>query len=118
MLFVVLGAVGIAIATTHRRLAPGRRCLPPRSSERDDFALDPTFSRRFPAILAASAIMGVVVWALAYGSRARGSTPANGVLVQVASLCLLVGAGPCCLRRRRGSLRRLDANSCELLKDR
>ena len=91
LLFVVLGAVGIAIATT---IAGWLQAvlLAATLRERDEFALDDTFKRRFPAILAASLIMGAVVSALAYG-MSPWFEPANGVLVQVASLLLLVGTG-------------------------
>jgi len=91
LLFVVLGAVGIAIATTiagwlHAAL------LAATLRQRDEFALDRTFKRRFPAILAASLIMGAVVWALANG-LSPWFEPQNGVVVQIASLLLLVGTG-------------------------
>ena len=91
LLFVVLGAVGIAIATT---IAGWLQAvlLAATLRERDEFALDDTFKRRFPAILAASLIMGAVVSALAYG-MSPWFEPANGVLVQIASLLLLVGTG-------------------------
>ena len=66
LLFVMLGAIGIAIATS---IAGWLQValLAATLRERDDFALDHTFKRRFPAILAASALMGAVVWVLAYG---------------------------------------------------
>jgi putative peptidoglycan lipid II flippase len=91
LLFVVLGAVGIAIATT---IAGWLQAvlLAATLRERDEFALDATFKRRFPGILAASLVMGAVVWALAYG-MSPWFEPANGLLVQVASLLLLVGGG-------------------------
>ena len=64
LLFVVLGAVGIAIATTIAGWLQAA-LLAATLRERDEFALDQTFKRRLPAILAASLIMGAVVWALA-----------------------------------------------------
>ncbi|HEY9519962.1 MAG TPA: lipid II flippase MurJ, partial [Methyloceanibacter sp.] len=60
--------------------------------ERDEFALDRTFKRRFPAILAASAIMGAVVWALVH-VLGPWFEPKNGAVVQVGALILLVGSG-------------------------
>jgi putative peptidoglycan lipid II flippase len=91
LLFVVLGAVGIAIATT---IAGWLQAvlLAATLRERDEFALDRTFKRRFPAILAASAIMGAVVWALAFGLN-PWFDPKNGIAVQIAALFLLVGTG-------------------------
>ena len=91
LLFVVLGAVGIAIATT---IAGWLQAvlLAATLRGRDEFALDLTFKRRFPAILAASAIMGAVVWALAYGLN-PWFDPKNGIAVQIAALFLLVGTG-------------------------
>jgi putative peptidoglycan lipid II flippase len=91
VLFVVLGAVGIAIATTIAGWLQAA-LLAATLRERDEFALDRTFKRRFPAILAASLIMGVVVWGLAYG-LSPWFKPSNGVVVQIASLFLLVGTG-------------------------
>jgi putative peptidoglycan lipid II flippase len=91
VLFVVLGAVGIAIATTIAGWLQAA-LLAATLRERDEFALDRTFKRRFPAILAASLIMGVVVWGLAYG-LSPWFEPSNGVVVQIASLFLLVGTG-------------------------
>src|SRR5262249_43263999 len=66
LLFVVLGAVGIAIATTiagwiHVVL------LASTLRERRQFVFDQTFNRRFPAICTASLIMGAGIWALAHG---------------------------------------------------
>jgi putative peptidoglycan lipid II flippase len=91
LLFVVLGAVGIAIATS---IAGWLQALLLAATlrERDEFALDLTFKRRFPGILAASLIMGAVVSALAYG-MSPWFEPESGVLVQITSLLLLVGAG-------------------------
>ena len=59
---------------------------------RDSLALDRTFRRRFLGIVAASALMGVVVFALVH---LLGSwfAPASGFLVQATALGLLVGMG-------------------------
>jgi putative peptidoglycan lipid II flippase len=91
LLFVVLGAVGIAVATS---IAGWLQValLAGTLRERKQFAFDQTFNRRFPAICAASLIMGAAVWALAHGLSAWFE-PLNGVVVQVAALTLLVGTG-------------------------
>jgi putative peptidoglycan lipid II flippase len=91
LLFVILGSVGIAIATT---IAGWLQValLAGTLRERKEFVFDRTFKRRFPAILIASLIMGAAVWALTHG-LAAWFEPVNGVVVQVASLVLLVGAG-------------------------
>ena len=65
---------------------------------------------RLLAILAASVIMGAVVWALAYG-MAAWFEPANGVIVQVASLVLLVSAGLAVYAGVAAALGALDAKS-------
>jgi putative peptidoglycan lipid II flippase len=91
LLFVVLGAVGIAIATT---IAGWLQValLAGTLRERKQFVLDQTFNRRFPAICIASLIMGAVVWALSHG-LAAWFEPESGAMVQIASLILLVGTG-------------------------
>jgi putative peptidoglycan lipid II flippase len=109
VLFVVLGAVGIAIATTIAGWLQAA-LLAATLRQRDEFALDRTFKRRFPAILAASAIMGAVVWALAYG-MSPWFEPRNGVLVQIASLLLLVGTGLAVYAGTAASLGAFDAKS-------
>jgi len=91
LLFVVIGAVGIAVATSIAGwLQVG--LLAGTLRERKQFVFDQTFNRRFPAICAASLIMGAVVWALAHGLSAWFE-PLKGVVVQVAALTLLVGTG-------------------------
>jgi len=91
LLFVVLGSVGIAIATTiagwiHVALLAGTL------RERRQFVFDQTFNRRFPAICTASLIMGAGIWALAHG-LSTWFEPASGPVVQIASLVLLVSTG-------------------------
>ena len=89
LLFVVIGAVGIAVATSIAGwLQVG--LLAGTLRERKQFVFDQTFNRRFPAICTASLIMGAVVWALAHGLSAWFE-PLKGVVVQVAALTLLVG---------------------------
>ena len=76
LLFVVLGAVGIAIATT---IAGWLQVtlLAATLHGRDEFALDRTFKRRFPAVVAASLIMGAVVFQnMGALRRAMGRRPA------------------------------------------
>jgi putative peptidoglycan lipid II flippase len=91
LLFVVLGSVGIAVATT---LAGWIQVvlLAATLRERKEFVFDQTFTRRFPAICVASLIMGAVVWALAHGFAAWFE-PVSGAVIQVASLILLVASG-------------------------
>lgn len=109
LLFVVLGAVGIAIATT---LAGWLQAalLAGTLKERGEFALDQTCKRRLPAILAASLIMGAVVWALVYG-LGPWFEPKNGAVAQVAALLLLVGSGLAVYAGTAAALGALDANS-------
>jgi putative peptidoglycan lipid II flippase len=109
LLFVVLGAVGIAIATT---LAGWLQAalLAATLKERGEFALDQTFRRRLPAILAASLIMGAVVWALVYG-LGPWFEPVNGAVVQVAALLLLVGSGLAVYAGTAAALGAFDAKS-------
>jgi putative peptidoglycan lipid II flippase len=109
LLFVVLGAVGIAVATTIAGWLQAA-LLAATLRKRDEFALDRTFKRRFPAILAASLIMGAVVWAFAY-ALSSWFEPANGVLVQVASLLLLVGTGLAVYAGTAADLGAFDAKS-------
>ena len=90
ILFVILGAVGIAIATTisgwlHVALLAGTL------KSRGEFALDATFRRRCPRICIASLAMGGVVWVMAHILN-DWFTPENE-LMQVAALAFLVGIG-------------------------
>jgi putative peptidoglycan lipid II flippase len=90
-LFVALGAVGIAIATTlsgwlHVAL------LTHTLRQRGEFALDATFRRRFVAILGASFLMGAAVWALMWLLE-PWFAPANWIIVQGAALMCLVAGG-------------------------
>ena len=90
-LFAVLGSVGIAIATA---IAGWLQAvlLAYTLKQRGDFELDAISKRRFPAILAATLIMGVVVFLLTR-LLGGGFAPENGILVQAASLAGLVGGG-------------------------
>jgi putative peptidoglycan lipid II flippase len=91
MLLLVLGAVGIAIATT---IAGWLQVvlLAGTLHARKEFALDATFRRRFPAICGASLVMGAVVFAMALGLEAYFA-PDEGLVVQVLALAALVGTG-------------------------
>jgi putative peptidoglycan lipid II flippase len=91
VLFVILGAVGIAIATTlagwlHVALLAGTL------KSREEFTLDATFRRHFPGICVASLIMGAVVWGLAH-ALGPWFAPEEGLLVQTIALVVLVGTG-------------------------
>ena len=109
LLFVVLGAVGIAIATTIAGWLQAA-LLAGTLKERGEFALDQTFRRRLPAILAASLIMGAVVWALVHG-LGPWFEPKNGAVVQVAALLLLVGSGLAVYAGTAAALGAFDAKS-------
>ena len=91
LLFLAIGATGIAVATT---IAGWLQValLAGTLHTRGDFALDQAFKRRFPRILAATLLMGFVVWALAH---ALGSWfgPGNLLIAQVGALAALVGGG-------------------------
>src|SRR5262249_13029778 len=90
-LFVVLGAVGIAIATAVAGwLQVG--LLAATLSQRGDFELDAISRRRFPAIVAATLIMSGAVFMLMRLLDA-GFAPENGLLVQACSLAALVSGG-------------------------
>ena len=90
-LFVILGAVGIAIATT---IAGWLQVvlLAGTLRRREEFALDATFRRRFPGICIASLGMGGVVWVMSY-ALGGWFAPGNGLIVQTIALALLVGTG-------------------------
>jgi putative peptidoglycan lipid II flippase len=90
-LFVILGAVGIAIATT---IAGWLQVvlLAGTLRRREEFALDATFRRRFPGICIASLGMGGVVWVMSY-ALGGWFAPGNGLIVQTIALSLLVGTG-------------------------
>ena len=90
-LFVVLGSVGIAIATAIAGWLQAA-LLAGTLRQRGDFELDAISKRRFPAIIAATLIMGVVVFLLTR-LLAGGFAPENGILIQAGSLAGLVGGG-------------------------
>ncbi len=90
-LFVAIGATGIAIATMLSGWI-NVALLVATLRRRGDFNLDQTFRRRFAGICAASAVMGVVVFALV---KLLGPwfAPASGLLKQGAAIIALVGVG-------------------------
>jgi putative peptidoglycan lipid II flippase len=90
-LFLLIGATGIALATTlsgwiHIALLVGKL------RERDSFSLDQTFRRRFAGIVGASVVMALVVLALV-GLLDPWFAPQSGLLVQGIALIVLVAAG-------------------------
>jgi putative peptidoglycan lipid II flippase len=90
-LFLLIGATGIALATTlsgwiHVALLIGTL------REREGFALDRTFRRRFASILAASAAMGGAIFVLV-GLLEPWFAPQSGLLAQGLSLIVLVATG-------------------------
>jgi putative peptidoglycan lipid II flippase len=91
MLFTIIGATGIAIATALSGwISVGLLFTTHR--QREGFTFDPIFRRRVSGIVAASALMGVVVFALVR-LLDRWFDPANGLPVQALALCGLVGLG-------------------------
>jgi putative peptidoglycan lipid II flippase len=91
MLFVILGAVGLALATSVAGWLQVA-LLAGTLKAREDFALDTTFRRRFPGICGASLLMGSVVGALAYLLKDLFA-PGSGLVLQVGALLLLIGSG-------------------------
>ncbi len=91
ILFLAIGPTGIAIATMLSGwINVGLLVLTLR--RRDGFKLDHTFRRRFAGICAASAVMGVIVFALVE-LFAPWFGPTSGLLAQGAALITLVGTG-------------------------
>jgi putative peptidoglycan lipid II flippase len=91
LLFVTIGAVGIAIGTAIAGWLQVAM-LAGTLHARGDFSLDETFKRRFPRMLAASLVMGVVVFAMAHLLGAWFG-PGNLLAVQIGALAALVGGG-------------------------
>jgi putative peptidoglycan lipid II flippase len=91
MLFYILGAVGIAIATA---LAGWLNAglLAYQLNRRDGLAFDATFRKRFRGTLIASVIMGVALYVLE-GWLDRWFWPSEGLLIQLAALLMLIGGG-------------------------
>lgn len=91
MLFTTIGATGIAIATTLAGWINVALLLT-KLREREGFSFDSVFRRRFLGILAASALMGVVLFGLLRVLN-PWFDPANGLLAQALAMSVLVGAG-------------------------
>jgi putative peptidoglycan lipid II flippase len=91
VLFVILGAVGIAIATTLAGWIDVT-LLVLELKKRAEFALDETFRRALIGIVLASAAMGLVVWWLT-GGLTPWFDPEEGILVQALALIALIAAG-------------------------
>ena len=117
-LFLLIGATGIALATTLSGWL-NVALLIGNLRQRDGFALDRTFQRRFAGILAASAVMGVVVFALVKGLE-PWFAPQSGLIAQGSALIALVAAGVPHLSRRRAPVRRYQISrsdqGCRLLR--
>jgi putative peptidoglycan lipid II flippase len=91
MLFLLIGATGIALATALAGWI-NVALLAGELARREGFALDDAFRRRIFRILAACAAMGAVVFVLVR-MLAGGFAPQSGLVVQVASLLAVVGLG-------------------------
>ena len=91
VLFVVLGAVGIAVATS---LAGWINVvlLAMELRRRGEFALDDAFRRAFVGIVLASLAMGAVLWWLT-SQLDPWFAPERGLLVQIGALAFLIAAG-------------------------
>jgi putative peptidoglycan lipid II flippase len=90
-LFLLIGATGIAIAAALSGWI-NVVLLIGKLRQREGFALDPIFRRRFAGIVAASAAMGVAVFLLV-GVLNPWFAPQSGLLAQAAALVTLVAAG-------------------------
>jgi putative peptidoglycan lipid II flippase len=90
-LFFAAGPTGIAIATTLAGWI-NVALLVVALRRRDGLTLDRIFRRRFAGILAATAVMGGVVFALV-ALIGPWFAPASGILAQATALALLVGTG-------------------------
>ena len=99
MLFLLIGATGIAIATALAGWI-NVALLVAELSRRESFVTDEIFRRRFLGILAACAMMAVVVFVLVR-VLASGFAPQSGLFVQMASLAALVGRGSRPISARR-----------------
>jgi putative peptidoglycan lipid II flippase len=91
VLFVVLGAVGIAIATTLAGWI-NVALLVTELKRRAEFMLDDAFWRALVGIVLASAAMGIVVWWITAGLESWFA-PERGLLVQAVALVALIAAG-------------------------
>jgi putative peptidoglycan lipid II flippase len=90
-LFFTIGAIGIALATALAGWI-NATLLAIMLKRRGEFTLNATFARALLGIVAASALMGLVVWGLASWFE-PWLAPGSGLFVQGAALAALVGAG-------------------------
>ncbi|ODS01946.1 multidrug transporter MurJ [Methyloceanibacter superfactus] len=90
-LFVILGAVGIAIATSLTGWI-NVVLLAAELRRRGEFELDDQFRRAFVGIVLASLAMGAVLWGLTAWLD-PWFTPDRGLLVQIFALAGLIGVG-------------------------
>jgi len=91
VLFVIVGAVGIAIATSVTGWI-NVVLLAVELRRRGEFELDEAFRRAFLGIVLASLAMGAVLWWLT-AALEPWYAPEQGLLVQVMALAGLIGAG-------------------------
>lgn len=91
VLFFILGAVGIAIATA---LAGWLNAglLAYQLKRKEGLAFDKTFRRRFRGTLIATLLMGMALYFLE-GWLDRWFWPDEGLLIQITALLMLVGGG-------------------------
>ncbi|MGH8723071.1 MAG: murein biosynthesis integral membrane protein MurJ, partial [Burkholderiales bacterium] len=90
-LFVVLGAVGIALATTLSGWI-NVALLVTELKRRAEFVLDEAFRRAFLGIVLASLAMGLAVWWLTDGLE-PWFAPKRGIVVQGLALIALIATG-------------------------
>ncbi len=90
-LFFIIGHIGIAIATTLAGWV-NAWLLAGTLLRRGNFQFDTSFRRRIGPICLSSAVMGAVLWLLAYFLEPL-MAPAQGSLVQAGVLAFLVGTG-------------------------
>jgi len=91
VLFVILGAVGIAVATSLSGWI-NVALLVTELKRRGEFALDAAFRRAFVGILVATIAMGAVIWGLS-AALVPWFAPERGIVVQAAALIALVAGG-------------------------
>jgi putative peptidoglycan lipid II flippase len=91
LLFMIIGATGIAIAATLSGWI-NVALLADELRRRMGFRLDQLFRRRFAGTVAASAVMGAIVFALV-GLLDSWFAPASGFLLQATALITLCGVG-------------------------
>lgn len=91
ILFVLVGAVGIALAASFAGWLHAGLLMHKLRSRRE-FKLDISFRRRLPRILLSTLCMGALVWGLT-SLLDPWFAPGSGAILQVTALVLLVGTG-------------------------